>query len=132
VDVASSVVNALIVVLEAGAKAEEGDNNVDIRQASIAILQLLRIQTQSSLSFIEQEMALLTEASKTAHIDEDADDEDNRRETGREQVDTTWRLDKPLRRPGEGARPAELIDERGKVGYDCSFANSGKHPVAVC
>lgn len=70
-------------------------------------------------------MALLTEASKTAHIDEDAEDEDNRRETGREQVDTTWRLDKPLRRPGEGARPAELIDERGKVGYNCSFANSG-------
>ena len=105
----------MIAVLRAGARAEEGDNDINIRQATIAILQLLRLQTQTSLSFIEQEVSLLTEASKSAHIDEEADDDDKRRETEREEADTTWRLDKPLRRPGEGTRPAELIDERGKV-----------------
>ncbi len=88
-----------------------------IRKSSLALLQLLRLQTESSLSFIEQEMTLLKNASESAFIEEEDGDEDMRKEDKsiKEDVDMTWRLDKPLRPPGARGKPSELIDERGKV-----------------
>lgn len=89
------------------------------RSGAIALLQLMRVHATSALGMTEQEAAVLADGLRNAHVEEEEEEgerEDRRRgERGAgAEVDTTWRLDKPLVRPDQ-QRARDLLDERGRV-----------------
>ncbi|WWC87199.1 uncharacterized protein L201_002085 [Kwoniella dendrophila CBS 6074] len=87
-------------------------NNEDAEEASkstmVDILKLLHTLTISSLSSINMELELLSNApaSISQYVEQDP------REVRREEEDNTWRLD---RQASSKARPRELISGNGKV-----------------